>query len=102
MSRNGTTIICLACGYKWKTKWRESELTDKAQCVKCWGYSVVTETQYRNDLRHIRKIASTADLKKFLKIYDYLTEKRYIRNVRSREKKFRKLLEDLSSLSDRG
>jgi len=95
--KEGTTLICLACGYKWKTRWRE-KVDEKSQCVKCWGYSIVTEGQYQADLKHLRKMASPADVKKFMEIYDYLRQRRYIRNPRkSKEVKLRKLMEDLAT-----
>ena len=92
--KEGTTLICLACGYKWKTRWRE-KVDEKSQCVKCWGYSIVTEGQYQADLKHLRKMASPADVKKFMEIYEYLAKRHYVRNAKNRETKFRKLMGDL-------
>ena len=98
--------MCLRCGYKWHSKWTPETIPDRTQCPRCWGYSVVLLEQYEEDLQYLKKLFTSEDTKKFLQLYDFAVEHGYIRNTKSREIRFQRLLQDLtkpeSSLGEKG
>lgn len=70
---------------------------DKTQCPKCYGYSAVSIKVYKNHIRHIKKIMTPEEMKKFQQFYDFAVEHGYVRNPSSREAKFQRLLQDLTN-----
>ena len=89
--------LCLNCEHRWFTKFNVDTSPDLWQCPKCMGYSCVLLGEYKKDLQHLRNLISPEEAKKVLELYNYAVEHGYMQNTRTREVKFKRLLEDLAN-----
>ena len=89
--------MCISCGHRWLTKFTPETLPAYQQCPKCWGYTVTLVEQWEEHLEHLHGLISAEEAKKFIELYDFAVENGYMNNTKSRDIKFRRLLQDLAS-----